>query len=265
MPLAAILLALLAAAPAAAREPAPLMRAELATLSEEALGRRIFGPLAADLYVTNMTRQTGRPWEGGRVWFWTKPRKDWLRDGLCVSDRMIVYLAPDPLAIDKNPAMRIGAVQTETVYIVRDRKMATKLTGFDPKELEGQDEACASLDPRRNSIAADSGWQLMSAFELVKNLGEAARAGRAPVPIDCSGLNFNREPPATVAECLAEFKSLGEHSVAATKECADSIVSGTHCIRVQTSDSFLYFVLRRQDQEMERVIVEDIPDTSAIE
>jgi hypothetical protein len=263
--LAALLLALFAAAPATASEPEPLKRSELTTLSEEALARRIFGPLASDLYVTNMTREGGRRWSDAWVWFWTTPRKDWLRAGLCVADRMIVRLTPDRLAIGENPAMRIASVQTETVYIVRDREMATRLSGFDPKELEGQDQACAKLDPRRNSIPAESGWQLMSAFEMVKKLGDAARAGRAPAPIDCSRLNFNRDPPASEAECLAEFKTLGETSVASTRECADSIVSGTYCIRVQTFDSFIYFVLRWKDQEMERVIVQGVEDTSAIE
>ena len=61
----------------------------------------------------------------------------------------------------------------------------------------------------------------MSAFEMVKKLGDAARAGRAPAPIDCSRLNFNRDPPASEAECLAEFKTLGETSVASTTECAE--------------------------------------------
>ena len=184
-----LLIALLAAAPAAGREPVPITRSELETLSEEALARRIFGPLGADLYVTNMTREGGRRWEGGRIWFWTKPRKDWLRDGLCVSDRMIVHLAPDRLAVGKNPALHIAGVETETAYIVRDLKMATRLTGFDPDELKGQDEACAKLDPRRDSIPADSGWQMMRAFELMKKLGDGARVGRAPVPIDCAHID----------------------------------------------------------------------------
>ena len=265
MRLAALILALLAAPPAEARQPAPLTHSELTTLSEEALGRRIFGPLAADLYVTNMTGQSGRRSEDGRIWFWTKPRKDWLRDGLCVADRMIVYLAPRPLAIGDDPAMRIAGVQTETVYIVRDRKMATKLTGFDPDELKGQDEACAKLDPRRDSIAADSGWQLMKAFEMMTKLGDGARAGRAPVPIDCTHIDFSGPAPESEAACLARLASLGEHSVHAVQDCGDARVTGKHCIRVQTSDWFIYFVVRRNDQEMESVIVQGMEDTFSIE
>jgi len=256
---------LLAAAPAAARESPTLTRSELTTLSEEELARRIFGPLGADLYVTNMTREGRRPWEGGWVWFWTKPRKDWLRDGLCVADRMVVQLAPDRLAVGDNPAMHIASVETGTVYIVRDRKMATKLSGFDPDELKGQDEACAKLDPRRDSIPADSGWQLMSAFELMKKLGDGARAGRAPAPIDCTHIDFSGPPPESEAECLTRLSSLGEASVAATKECSDARVTGTYCIRVQTYDRFIYFVLRFPDQALERVIVEGMEDTSAVE
>lgn len=265
MRLVAILLSIFVAVPAAAREPEPLTRSDLTTLSEEALGRRIFGPLAADLYVTNMTRQSGRPWEGGRIWFWTKPRKDWLRDGLCVSDRMIVYLAPDRLAVGENPVMHIAAIETETTYIVRDRKMATKLSGFDPDELKGQDEACAKLDPRRDSIAAESGWQLMTAFELMKKLGDGARAGRATVPIDCTQINFSGPPPASEAECLTRLSSLGEASVAATTDCAEAQATGTYCIRVQTYDWFIYFFLSFPGQDLERITVRGMEDTSSIE
>jgi hypothetical protein len=265
MRLAALMLALLAAAPAEARQPAPLTRSEIKTLSEEALARRIFGPLGADLYATNMTRESGRPWEGARIWFWTKPRKDWLRDGLCVADRTIVYLAPDLLAVGNNPPLRIAAMETETVYIVRDRKMATKLSGFDPDELKGQDEACAKLDPRRDSIAAESGWQLMTAFELMKKLGDGARAGRTAVPIDCKQIDFSGPPPASEAECLTRLSSLGEASVAATRDCAEAQATGTYCIRVQTYDSFIYFFLSFPGQDLERVIVRGMEDTSSIE
>ena len=265
MPLAPILIALLAAAPTAAREPAPLTRSELQTLPEEQLARRIFGPLGDDLYVTNMTREGGRRWEGGRIWFWTKPRKDWLRDGLCVSDRMIVHLAPDRFAVGENPALHIAGIETETAYIVRDRKMATKLTGFDPEELKGQDEACAKLDPRSDSIPAESGWQLMTAFELMKKLGDGAREGRAPVPIDCTHIDFGGPAPASEAECLTRLSPLGESSVRATADCADPIATARYCIRVQTYDRFIYFILRSPSQELERIVVQGMEDTFAIQ
>ncbi|HEY5722207.1 MAG TPA: hypothetical protein VIT45_07780 [Allosphingosinicella sp.] len=262
---AGLLLALVAAAPVAARDPEPLTRSELTTLSEEALARRIFGPLGADLYVSNMTREVLRRWEGGSVWFWTKPRRDWLRDGLCVADRMMVHLAPDRLAVGDNPVLHIAGVETETVYIVRDPKMATKLTGFEPDERSGQDEACAKLDPRRDSIPAESGWQLMTAFELMKKLGDGARAGRAPVPIDCRHIDFGGPAPESEAECLTRLSPLGESSVRATADCADPIATDRYCIRVQTYDRFLYFILRSPSQELERIVVQGMEDTSAIQ
>jgi hypothetical protein len=259
------LLALLAAGPAAAREPAPLTRSDLDSLSEAALARRIFGPLGADLYVSNMSQDDIQRTAGGRVWFWTKPRKDWLRDGLCVSDRMMIYLAPQRFAARENPALGLAKVESGTVYMVRDRKMATKLTGFDPKELEGQEEACAKLDPRRDSIAADSGWQLMTAFELTKKLGEGARAGRALAPIDCDHIDFGGPPPESEAACLARLSSLYETSVLATADCADPIATEKNCIRVQTDDRFIYFILRFPDQSLERVVVQGMEDNFAIQ
>lgn len=266
MRLAAFALAFLAAAPAAAGEAAPLTRSEIAGLSDEALARRILGPLAAaDLYVTNMTRDYARPWEGATIWFWTRPRKDWLRNGLCVADRTIVYLAPDRLAVGKDPALRIASMESQTVYIVRDRKMAARLTGFDPDELKGQDEACAKLDPRRDEIPADSGWQLMEAFELTARLGGAARAGKAPVPIDCSHVDFSGPPPENEAECLSRLTGLYDSSVEATADCADPIATGKHCIRVQTYDRFIYFILRSPGQDLERIVVQGMEDTSDVQ
>jgi hypothetical protein len=266
MRIAATLLALLlAAAPAWARDPAPLTRSDLTSLSDEALARRIFGPLAADLSVSNRPTGSARLRGDSWVWFWTRPRKDWLRDGLCVTDRMIVRLTPAPFSLGNNPALRLHSVQTDSVYIIRDRKMANRLSGFDPKEREGQDEACAKLDPRRDSRPAESGWQLMKALEVVEALGEAARAGRARVPIDCTHLHFSGSEPAGEAECLEALSTLHEQSVAAVQSCADSEVTGSICIRVQTWDWFIYFVLSWGKQEVERVIVHGIEDTSSIE
>ena len=265
MRIGALLLTLLAAATAGAREPAPITRSELKKLSDEALARRIFGPLGADLYATDMTRESGRPWEGARIWFWTRPRKDWLRDGLCVSNRMMVYLAPERLAVRDDPPLRLAAIESDTVYMVRDRKMAEKLTGFDPDELKGQDEACARLDPRRDSISADSGWQLMKAFALIKALGDGARAGRAPAPIDCTHIDFGGPAPESEAACLARLSSLGETAVHATVDCADPIATGRYCIRVQTYDRFIYFILHSPSQELERIVVQGMEDTYAIQ
>jgi hypothetical protein len=266
MRLAAALLALLlAATPAGARDPAPLTRSDLTSLSDEALARRIFGPLAADLSVSNRPTGSARLQGDSWVWFWTRPRKDWLRDGLCVTDRMIVRLTPAPMSLGDNPALRLHSIQADSNYIIRDRKMANRLSGFEPKEREGQDEACASLDPRRDSRPAESGWQLMKALEIVEALGDAARTGRAPVPIDCTHLRFSGPPAADESECLEALSTLRENSIAAVKSCADSEVTGGICIRVQTWDWFLYFVLSWGKQEVERVIVHGIEDTSSIE
>jgi hypothetical protein len=260
---AALLVLLLAAAPAWAGEPRPLTRSDVKSLSDEALAKRIFGPLAAGLFVSRPT-MSSRTWEGAQIWFWTRPRKDWLRDGLCVTDRLTVRLSPAPMAVTRDPAMQVSGIETETNYIVRDREMATRLTGFDPKELVGQDEACARLDPRRDSTPAENGWQLMKALEVVEELGAAARAGRAPVPVDCTQLRFSG-PPASEPECLKALSTLGRHSVAAIQSCGDPVVTRDLCIRVQTWEWFIYFVLDWGHQKMERVIVQGIEDNSAIE
>jgi hypothetical protein len=261
---AAFLILLLPAAPASAADPAPLTRSELSSLSDEGLARRIFGPLAGDV-VASRPISSARPWSDSWVWFYTRPRKDWLRDGLCVTDRMIVHLTPVALSLGDNPALRLHSIAVDTNYIIRDRKMANRLSGFDPKELEGQDEACAKLDPRRDSTPAENGWQLMEALQLANELGAAARAGRAPVPIDCTRIHFSGPGPADEAACLKELATLSEVMVDGVQSCADPEVTGGLCIRVQTWDWFIYFVLSWGKQEMERVIVSGIEDNSAVQ
>lgn len=261
-----LLLALLAApAPAAERKPEPLTRSELQTLTDEALARRIFGPLAADLFVGIRPDKDDRSWGAVAIWFYTRARKDWLHPGLCVADRIIVYLDDAPLRAFDSPGMGLRTIRVDTNYIIRDLKMAIRGSGFDPKELEGQDEACARLDPRRDSIPAESGWQLMKAREVLNQLGEMARAGKASVPIDCRHLRFAGPPPESEAECLKALSVLSERSVEGVQSCADSQVTGGLCLRVQTWDWFIYFVLRWADQSLERVIVHGVEDTSAIQ
>lgn len=258
----ALLIVCLVGVPASASEPAPITRSELRSLSDEALVIRVFGPLARDLFVSRIDRESILPRRPVEIWFSTRARPS-DAPGVCVTDRSIVRFEPALPWTDSQP-MRLRAIETQASFIIQNRDLAMRETGIDASELEGFEERCAALDPRRDSTPADSGWQLVKAISLINELGEAARAGRAPVPIDCQHLRFSGPPPTNEAECLRELSHLGEHSVGWVQGCAEAVVINGTCIRVLTNDWFIYFILTTS-QRMERVIVRGIEDTSAVQ
>jgi hypothetical protein len=249
---------------ALAGEPASLTRSEVRSLSDQALARRIFGPLASDMSVSNRTNRNPRLWGPEIIWFWTRPRRSWT-PGVCETDRIIVHLEPGlPSQAGGDRSLRLHGLVVQTYFIVQNRELARRLTGIDPREMEGLDVACAALDPRRDGIPADDSGQLMKALSLISELGEAARAGRTPAPLDCSRMNWNGDPPVDEAACLRELAILRENQVGWVAGCAEAVVFETNCIRVLSSDWFIYF-LYRPDQRLTRIIVRGIEDTSAIE
>lgn len=254
----------LVAAPAAARDAGPLKWSELAKLSDDQLARRIFGPLAGNLVVGPRSR-VDRFRRDSSVWFWTRPRKDWLRPGICSTDRTIVALEVVPgSSHGDDSTLAISRIQTDTYYLVQNRAFADRGGyGFTPKELAGLDAACAEANPL-DATQADDGAQLMTAFKIANELGSAARAGRAPAPIDCSHIHFSGPAPASEAECLKEISRLSEKSVDAVQSCGEGpVLSGT-CIRIQTTDSFIYVLLDREEK-MVRVAIEGIEDTRSVQ
>jgi hypothetical protein len=258
-----LVLCLLASSPAPARESAPLTVSELAKLSDGQVARRIFGPLAPDLFVSIRPGTATARWRGERIWFWTRPREDRSNPGLCRTDRMIVSLEPVGTKPTGDRLVRLASIETRTYFIVRNPALAERGSGT-PKELEGLEAACAALDPRRDSIPADSGWQLMKALSLANELGAAARAGRAPVPIDCTRLRFSGPPPRDEAECLKEISGLSERLVAGVRSCGERPALDGSCISVQAANRFISFVLDH-DRKMVRVSIEGMEDLSSSE
>lgn len=258
------LLMALAAAPAAAAQPPPLTWSRLHAAPDEELVRHMFGDLAAFPVVSNRpeARPTRYMARRASIWFWTRPRAS-DHYGLCETDRLIVTFEAPPLSGLADPVMAPRRFDLKTYFIVLDRARAREARRPDTAESIAQEPRCAALDPRRDSIPADYGGQLMQAFALVAALGDGARAGRAPAPLDCSAWLTGVTPPADEATCLRELVRLRESSAVWVDRCHGGPPLG-NCIRVLAPPWFIHFELD-QRQVPVRIVVEGIEDTSSIE
>lgn len=263
----ALVALLLATSPASPQPPAPLTYNELRTLPDEELTVRLFGPLANDLVLG------ARP-EGPRtpsilrvmnLWAWTRPRPS-DRPGVCETDRSILVFERDSLPGGfnrENPALRLARIDTQTYYIVHDRALAEGRARPDPDHPGAWGAACATLDPRRDAIPADNSWQLMHARELLDELGEAARAGRSEVPIDCARMYWNRQPPADTAACLNALRYLRADLIGWVSDCR-GVPAAANCIRVLVSEMFIEFSLDI-GQQVIAIGIQGVEDNSAVE
>ena len=253
----------LLAGPTLARAEAPLRLSEIVKLPDDQLARRIFGPLASNLFVTNRPRETSALRFNWDLWFWMRAREDSLTPGICASTRIIVHLERGLGGDRTDPVVALRDIETQTTFLVQNRAFADRGSGFEPKELEGLDAACQSADPRW-SLPADSSWQLMKAFQFANQLGAAARAGRSAVPIDCTRIHFSGPPPASESECLKQIAGLSEKMVDGVASCGEGPLANGDCIRVQTYEWFIYFQLDRS-QKMTRVAIQGVEDTRAVQ
>jgi hypothetical protein len=185
---------------------------------------------------------------------------------VCETDRSILSFERDLLRAGgvnrENPAMRLVQIQTHTYYIVRDRALAEGRTRPDPEHPEAWAAACDGLDPRGDNVPADNPSQLMRAYALVNELGAAARAGRAHVPLDCSRMRWNRPPPADEAACLGELRGLGDHSLGWVSDCRGP--ESANCIRVLTDEFFINFSLNVGQRPI-AIRIEGIEDLNEVE
>lgn len=257
---------LLAASAAPAHPPAPITYDELRTLPDEVLARRLFGALAPDLVLGLRPDEERASFvTRARIWFWTRPRPS-AQPGVCETDRSILAFQREPVGVGvqrENPTLRLAGIATRTYFIIHDLELAEERTRPDPDRPAVWGAACGGLDPRRDGVPADSAWQLMRARALMTGLGDAARAGRSEVPLDCAHVYWNREGPADLAACLAALRHLGSHNVQWVDECR-GVPGAANCIRVLASDLFIEFSLDVGQQAI-AVRAESVQDTSAIE
>jgi hypothetical protein len=224
MRIIALLLILFSAAGAALapRGGVVLTKNEVRRMAPETVARRIFGELGPLMLPVADRGEAGvrptRPLR--RLFFYTLPHGANIA-GMCRTELMVVEFEPaGPLAGADTP-VRPRRITSAPAYFVRDR---ARLRAGDPNEDEAEDDdridaACAAIDPRRaHIIRAQHEYQLGIGLQLLLDLAEAARAGRALVPLDCSSL-AEIGTPLTDTQCLAEFARLGLDAVVLISPC----------------------------------------------
>jgi hypothetical protein len=232
---------------------------ELQTLPERELARRVLGPLEPFPYVGH--RGFSALHGMGTIWFWSEARAGG-HAGICRTDRLTVSFETSPVSHrDRdNPAMSPARFDMQAYYVVEDEKEA--FGPYSPAERNrwALDAACRKRDPRRDSIPADSGRQLVQALTLVDALGAAARQGRPLAPIDCTHFYWN-EPGPTEKSCLAELSRLGRSSVHWVKTCRPRREAPGGCINVMVEDRFIEFDLSTGGEPI-RIVIEAMEDMS---
>ena len=261
MRLAAALLLLRLAAPAAGAQQgggaaaAAVRLSELRNASDEALVRLFFGRVRAFPYVGHRDRdRLSRVRRGTSLWFYSQARAT-DRAGICRTDRLIVTLEVTGLSRADDPILQPREFELQPTFIIENRGEARRSSNAASRGAAERDAACRALDPRRDGIPADYPYQLMRAIELVEELGAAARAGRALVPIDCSRMYWNGDPPADEASCLRELALLREHSVVWVSRCEPRREAPGGCIRVMTRDWWVEFDMNLNQSPLRAVIV----------
>lgn len=260
--LAALLMALLASFQASAQQPAAITLTQLQTAPDEELVRLFFGAAATFPYMghrepTNFSVLSRRP----SLWFYSRARAD--RAGLCRTDRLVVTLNRTLGSDRENPSFRPRDFALHPIYIVENRGEAMEASVANERPPHEREDACAALDPRRDGLPADNGFQLVQALRHIEALGEGARAGRAIAPLDCSRMNWNGEPPADEAACLRALSVLREHHIGWVQQCRPQRATAGGCIQVLANDWWIEFDLSA-GQTPTRVVIEGVEDTSQV-
>jgi hypothetical protein len=200
----------LASAPAvAAEKPVPLTKESVRTMAPEELARRVFGDLGHVMYPLPYSEPRGSgvstmPLRA--LWFLTRPRRSY-RAGLCETDRIAVAFEPVPYSLGRDPAVRPYRFEKYENHFVQDfAKARTGDPVGDEEDEAALESACAATDPRNvNIIVASSPFEIVAGLDSLADLVEAAKAGRAPAPLDCRDESGE---PITETECLKNLARL---------------------------------------------------------
>ena len=241
--LAALALLALAGAAFAAQDAAPLTKNSVRAMAPEALTRRLFGELSRvmlPIAEPARTRPRPRPTRPLRsLSFLTVPRGS--NDaGICESEVVTVGFEPAGPENGADTPVRPRAIGTSTQFFVRDAARMRQGGPVEAGEARALDAACAAADPRRaRLISARGSSQVFVAVELVRELVEAARAGRATAPLDCDGFARPGESAElTEAACLREVAGIGPEQVSSVEECGSPNPDYAACRRVVVANAF---------------------------
>ncbi|HEX8642592.1 MAG TPA: hypothetical protein VF702_01615 [Allosphingosinicella sp.] len=198
---------------AAARQPEPptITRAELRAMSDEEVGRRLFGDIGAIMHLIRFAEpdetEARHPVRG--LQFLSRPRGTY-RIGICETDRVTVYFEPARGPGLPRDAARPRRIQVSTNYFVRDVGLARQHRAPDNDRNAGEehrlDSACAEIDPRgANIVIAANEQEVADAVVLLADLAAAVSAGRIAIPVDCSEM---LGAVTSSADCLAHLERI---------------------------------------------------------
>ena len=264
---------LVAAAPAlGADRPVPLTRESVRTMAPEELARRVFGELGHVMYALPFREPRG---SGASTMpltaleFLTRPRRSY-RAGLCETDSIMVGFERIPYALGRDPAMRPYRFDVYKTHFVQDFGQARE--GGPPVDSAADqelDRACAAIDPRGvHRIVASEPFSIVAGLDLLADLVEAAKAGRALAPLDCQDVDGK---PVAESVCMANLARLDPRKLylARSGESCERSDPDHHCRLVKIFDrgesvDILFELRRRGEQAPVRILVKPSFDESSL-
>jgi hypothetical protein len=236
---AALALALIAAT----AQPSPfpdeggtLTRAEVRTMSPEALTRRLFGDLARVMFPQPYydPPRTGRlrsePLHA--LSFLTRPYRTGLA-GVCQTNMFFVGFEIALGALGEDPPVQPSRVQMfDHIYFVSDLALAR---GGEMTEDAAAGPDCTRVDPRTVTIiAAGSEGIVVGAVQRFADLLDGARVGRVAAALDCRDQSGAVLSEAACLAMLAHYRAERIHVIGDLPGCGRN-ATDAYCERIETS------------------------------
>jgi hypothetical protein len=258
-PVAALVaIALAAGSSLLAREPIPLTKMTVRSMSEQVLARRIFGDVGRIMRPVSDHGQRGvRPTRPlGQLSFLTIPHASDV-PGLCETLWVNVSFEPAGPLSGADTQVRPNGFTEHTIYLIGDLPRLRNLEGAEDDERPRLDARCADIDPRSvSTIAAADGAMAARAVRLSEDLFGAARAGRPVGALVCEGLVPPGQPPSASAACLQFLSRLRTTNISAVYDCTAPPPGTSSCFYVSNDGIALRFEFRPNDGRPSRIVAE---------
>lgn len=241
-----------------ASAPEPLTRANVRTMPQEALTRRLFGdlgPIMLPIFSRGRPGRTPtRPLDS--LVFLTVPTASY-SPGLCRSSTVTVHFDPDgPLAGADTPVRPTG-IEVSQFYVIAD---LARLRRDDELGQEGRARlatTCAAIDPRQTwNISAPDEHMLVADVQIFVDLVEAARAGPVGVSLNCPGPAD--QPPTTEAACRQIVAQLDIRRISMVARCNSPMTHAAGCFWLDLGEKSVRFESDSITAPPSRVVVEDM-------